>query len=406
MTTWWEPRTEADLDFAIAEGLLQEGDHLDFKQQPAPPGQNLKTAVDFASFAVDGGRILYGADQPTSNGPITLTPFDTANLAERLANIARSGLIDPPLRIRCVDIESLRHPGQGYLLVVIPPSPDAPHQVKHRYRGRVDRTNVELSDAEVRRVIRERQLADRDIESLLAEEIDRDPTGPELRHHGHLFLVAHPVRGSRALLSRTLDRTTWTPWLRGAFRDRVLNFDAPGQVYPDLFLRAAEISPRPRGWAVHSYNIGPDRAVRPNGDHAATETDLLDCEIHDDGSVHLFCSRASFDWNQRGRYIFENLIVTLTRRFLRAAAAVSEQADFFGQWSLGVALRSIDHGYIDTGMFTSYQTREVPDYAESATVAADQLLTDPDEVARLLLSPFFRGLGRLDGLPGLDFPIA
>ncbi len=213
MTEYWEPRTEADLESALAQGLLKETHFFDAKKQPPPPQKNDHIAVDFASFAVDGGRILYGADQPKSSGPTTLTPFDTTQLAERLDQIARGGLIDPPLRIRCIDIPSATDPALGYLLAVVPRSPDAPHMVGGQYRGRSDRTNTILSDIEVRRIMAEREERQRDISTLLEEEVARDPTGPELRKYGHLFMVAQPMRAHRQLLSRALGTQDWQLWL-------------------------------------------------------------------------------------------------------------------------------------------------------------------------------------------------
>ena len=150
VTDFWGPRTEAELQTAIDQGLVRESHVFDVKKQPPPPEKNRDIAIDLANFAVDGGRILYGVHQPNFSGPTTLAPFDVSGLSERLDQIALGGSIDPPLRIRCVDIPSDTNPGRGYLLVVVPRSPQAPHMVDGRYRYRSDRTNsVQIGRAHV-----------------------------------------------------------------------------------------------------------------------------------------------------------------------------------------------------------------------------------------------------------------
>jgi len=404
MTEYWEPRTEADLEAANTQGLLRETHIFDAKKQPPPSHKNESIATDFACFAIDGGRILYGADQPKSNGPTTLTPFDTSGLAERLELIARSGLIDPPLRIRCEDIPSVTKPGLGYLLAVIPRSPDAPHQVGSQYRGRSDRTNMVLSDVEVRRIMAEREERQRDIAALLQDEVARDPTGPDLRNQGHLFVVAQPIRAHRHLLSRAIGTQDWQLWLQSEFRERVLSFQPPQGAGPlDLFVSgASHLTPRQSGWAVHTYEMAPDRHIQPNGAYPAKEDQLLDLEIRDDGGLRLFCARASFDWPKQGNFIFEHLIVTLTRRMARAAAAVSDKAQFLGEWGFGLALRGIGTGYINRGLISGNVTYRVDDYDETATVSTEQVQKEPDIVVRILLTRFARGLGRVDYIPGLE----
>lgn len=398
MTEYWEPRTEADLEAACAQGLLGETHIFDAKKQPPPSHKNPDIAVDFASFAVDGGRILYGADQPKSNGPTTLVPFDTTQLAERLDQIARSGMIDPPVRIRCVDIQSSQ-PGRGYLLVVVPRSPEAPHMVDGKYRGRSDRTNTILSDIEVRRIMAERRAREQDIAVLLDDEVARDPTGPELRKQWHLFIVAQPIRADRHLLGNALGTQDWRRWVQGEFRQKVQSFQPARRFAPDLFGQggASNADPRMSGWAIHTYEMAQDRRIQPNGSHAAEEDDLLDLEIRDDGGLRLFCARATYGLRQRDdQVIFDTLIVTLARRMVRAAAAVSEKAQFLGEWSFGLALRGTSAAFVERGPII-----RLDPYDETTTVSYEQLDQDPDGVARQLLTRFFRGLGYLDHIPDL-----
>jgi hypothetical protein len=399
VTEYWEPRTERDIQAALDQGFLKESHVLDVKKQPPPPIKNLDIAVDIASFAADGGRILYGVDQPVSSGPTRLSPFDFAGLAERFDQIARGGSIDPPVRLRCVDIPSETHPGQGYLLLVIPRSSQAPHMVDGRYRCRSDRTNSIMSDAEVRRLAGERAARQQDIAALLEEEVERDPTDNSLRTQGHLFIVAQPLSGSPNLLSTAIGSQDWRNWLRGPFRDAVWAAGGPTGLAPDLFNHATGLAPRPSGWAISTYEVGDDRRVRPNGLRPAEEDNLLDLEVRDDGGLRLFCARASYMAGGRS-VTFINLIVLLTRRLVRAAGAVAAKGDFLGEWGFGVAIRGI--GESSLGLMLERDPRFVQPYDEVTTCSAEQLRQAPDDVAHRLLGKFFRGLGIFDFIPGLD----
>lgn len=401
MTEFWEPRTEADLKASLGQGLFTESHIFDAKKQPPPPTKNEDIAVDFASFAVDGGKILYGVHQPKSNGLSQLIPFKTDDLAERLDQIARGGLVDPPVRIRCVDIASNDSPGLGYLLVVIPRSPDAPHMVAGRYRYRSDRTNSIPSNAEVRRLIAERVASQRDIAALLIEEVERDPTGSALRTQGHMFIVGQPLVSSSDLLARALGTQNWQSWLNGDFRQRVASVTARRPVIPDLFESADHLSARMQGWAIRTYEMGIDRNIQPNGDRPASENELLDLEIRDDGGLRLFCGRASFVWGSSGPTIYSDLVVTLTRRFVRAAAAVSAKAQFQGEWGFGLALRGIGVAAVEPGLLGARGQRRVDAYDATATASYEQVESGPDQIVRQLLTRFFRGLGYLDQIPGL-----
>jgi len=233
VTEHWQPRTEADIQAAIDQGLVRESHVFDVKKQPPPPSKNVDIAVDLACFAVDGGRILYGVSQPDSTAPTTLAPFDVSGLPERLDQIARGGVIDPPLNIRVLNIASEADPSRGYLWVTVPPSPDAPHAVDGRFRSRSDRTNTVLSSHEVARLIAERAGRLVSARGLLDEEIARDPTAADLRQQLHLFMVAQPHMGRRDSLSRAIGTQDWRKWIEGAFQATVTK--VPSQGEPDLF---------------------------------------------------------------------------------------------------------------------------------------------------------------------------
>jgi hypothetical protein len=273
--------------------------------------------------------------------------------------------------------------------------------VDGRYRYRSDRTNAVPSDAEVRRLLAERETRQSDIEALLQQEVERDPTDSSLRTQGHLFIVAQPLLVRRDLLARAIGTQDWQLWLQTDFRNKVMSVPTPSNFEPDLFQSAQTISSRLDGWAVSTFQMGPDRRLRPNGTRPAAEDQLLDLEIRDDGGLRLFCGRASLEWSALGQVIFDMLIATLTRRMVRAATAVSEKADFQGEWHFGLAIRAIEGASMSRGPFGGLNPRRLDSYDETATASFDELETSPDDIVRRLLARFFRAYGYLDQIPGL-----
>jgi hypothetical protein len=406
----WTPRSEADIQNAIDAGLVRESHVFDAKrEQPPPIGKNLDIAIDLASFAVDGGRILYGLSNPKSpTAPMVRAPFDVVGLPERIDQVARGGLIDPPLRVTCEPIASDEHPGLGYLLVVIPISPDAPHQVGEKYRGRGDTTNIVLSDAEVRRLHSERGRRAVDMAQLLAIEVARDPTTAELRTQGHLFVVAQPLAPRADLLARTLSSAKdWRAWLDSTAK-RLLEARAEDAA---PYLVGASIAPRPDGWAMHTYEIGADRHLRRNGESPVREDNLLDLEVRDDGGLRLFCGRSSafvssvLPGERPMAYVVHKLVVTLTYRVVHAALAVADQADYLGGWGFAIAIRGIGTAWVDDSAYGRL-TRVVDDYDQSVSVPLADLRTDPRDVVIRLLGRWHRGMGMPDFIPSDRFHVA
>ena len=143
----WQPTTEAQLADAAAQGLLEETHHLDIKRElGAGKSANKELAKDLASFAVDGGLLMYGIDEDAS--PPALSPLRHAGLAERIEQVALAGVTEP-LYVRTRVVVSDADPEMGYVLVTVPPSPAAPHMVDGRYYGRSDKTKMVLDDARV-----------------------------------------------------------------------------------------------------------------------------------------------------------------------------------------------------------------------------------------------------------------
>jgi hypothetical protein len=286
-------------------------------------------------MAVNGGLIAVGIAQEEANGAKVLAPkpLPLAGLRERVSNVGLSR-VDPPLTVVTRPLP-MDDAGKGYLLILVPPSPDAPHMVDGRYRGRGDTTNYVMGDAEVRRVQAQRRGSRLDIGAELGHAIAADPTPDELRAQAHLFVVARPtVPTSPAMLQERIG-DEWRKWIRETI---VSGQPRLGRYSPDL-PGVDPILRRPNGWAVASYPISATRTIDTEQLGRGDESDLLELEIYEDGSLRLFCGRGSdVDRTSGVRWTFDALLAGLTWRVLRAAASIAAETGYVGNWDLGVAL--------------------------------------------------------------------
>ncbi len=325
------PETAVELEAAVSDGVLVEGLSFDAKAElePGPKG-NTRLAIDLAAFAVNGGLIAVGvAEEKAGNGKRLIPrPIAVAGLRERVSQVGLSR-VDPPIATVTRTVET--EPGVGYLLILVPPSPDAPHMVDGRYRGRNDTTNYVIGDGDVRRIQSQRRREQPDIAAELERAVARDPSPPALRNHAHLFVAARPsVVANATMLQARLGRE-WGRWIL----ENLVQQPQWGRFSPDLPNNATTLHRRPDGWAAASSYIGAARTVTDE----ALEDYLLELEVDEDGAVRLFCGRASDSTaNSPVRWTFEVLIAGLTWRVVRAAGVIAAHTSYFGNWDFGVAL--------------------------------------------------------------------
>ena len=78
-------------------------------------------------MTVAGGSLVYGLGEDTHKRLTVLTPIDLSGAPERVAQIVETSISEPPvIRIRALEAAQ---GGKGYLVVAVPASPRAPHQV-------------------------------------------------------------------------------------------------------------------------------------------------------------------------------------------------------------------------------------------------------------------------------------
>ena len=105
-------------------------------------------------MTVDGGVLAYGIDEQGVTAS-ALTPVSLAGERERIRVIADANIHPPP----AFDIEVIETASgsiDGFVIVVIPASPLAPHMVNGRFPARSGTTTRYLSELEVARLYEQR----------------------------------------------------------------------------------------------------------------------------------------------------------------------------------------------------------------------------------------------------------
>ena len=332
------PTSEEQLEEALRGGLLAERHRCDLKRQfDTGRAANRNLAIDVASFSNDGGYIFVGIDEGDDRAgrPPRLTPVLLPRLSERVEQVALS-IPDPPIYVETLEIPSSQGVGLGYLVVVVPASPEAPHMVENRYRGRGDKTNIVLSDAEVARLHARRADWERGAGELLDAFIRLDPFEQDWQireesQEAHWFVLAHPVAGRPDMLLEQLPERNEASWIRDFMIGGAPGRPMKGAWHPD-FRSLIESFRTPRGWAFHAGHLNRDGRLAPG----SREKAALSVEVDDDGTLRLFCGRGSDSYGRR--VVFPDLVNGFVKRIVRAAVVVAETSSYFGAWDFGVAL--------------------------------------------------------------------
>ncbi len=378
----WFPSTYPELRDAIEGGRLGESHYRELKRE-LPTTRKL--AEEMAALAIDGGSLIIGVDENAAS----LTPVPLGGLRELVSQVARDA-IDEPLFVQPYEIRQRPTSTEGFMVVEVPESPQAPHRVKGRYYARSGTTIHPMPYPEVERLIARRSHDEKAVGELLEAEIARDPVPDEVRQRTHLYTIARPVSQREDMLRKALGDQTqnWVRVLRSKlFAGKAQEpFHVATDLAPDIARAAATQSSRAGGWAFHSYGIGPGRRMHPE----AGESTLLDLEVGHDGLLRLFCGYGSRAVGEDGiQVVMESTILGLTKRLLLIAGNVAEVCAFRGSWDLGVSVAPL-RGRISFRLHTSHGgLRGVPysedDYTQTVRATWDELTQDTDGVVRRLL---------------------
>jgi hypothetical protein len=384
----WLPTSESQLESAIANGSISESHYFDFKRElKATDGARKETAIDLASFALDGGVVIVGVEEPTSD-QFALAPIQLADISERVEQIA-ANRIEPGLFIRTYEIPSPDHPGMGYLVIEVPPSTVAPHMVDGRYWGRSEKTKRPLSDPEVFRLHLSRTATEDKVRAALAEELERDPAP---RPTARMFLVAVPLQAD-AGVARSFVR---------AGQDQMIQFAGVAEKLLPTSLNQLSTSPhhlhsavrRARG--IARTNLMDARTVKDTTEAEEAE----DIEVQLSGSIRILTSAISYqDRSPRleGTQLFVRTghLVAWTHRLIGYAAHLGQALGYRGPWGLGVHIYGLIGARAGVEKHRAFQ---LPIYDEDAFEAItsaqlQELTSRPNSVADRLIGDLVHQLG-------------
>jgi hypothetical protein len=329
----WVPKNADELSDAYRDGLLDEAHWCDLKKEITT--NNKETARDLASFSVDGGTIFVGLDEDLPDGS-PLNAVELQGLAERIERIALSS-VHPSLQIVCTPIGSGKDDGKGYLVVHIPASALAPHQVDGVYYGRGDKTKRRLPEPEVERLYQRRAQWNRDAGDMLAGYMAAEP---EAEAVPRLFMVARPVGASPEMCTDLVSGKDWRTKL-AQLKFNISQEESLARVLNELGMRSGE------NWINHNNMPALEKTDRGAllsnrmlpGQSAQGRDRRL--EISEDGEMRLSFNYIHDTWNINGvEKTALNLVavVLITREMQAVARYLSGRCGHSSMWDFGLGL--------------------------------------------------------------------
>lgn len=388
----WSPRSAEELESAIRGGELEETSQLEFKEALPVKKANADIAVDVSAMTVDGGVLIYGVGEDEHGRPTNRRPIELPGARERIDQVLRSSVQESPTA-RVAELPLEDEPGRGYLVVDVPPSPRAPHQVvargkyEFRYYGRGPTGNRILSEAEIARLYARREQWSFDRHAHLQTVVGLAPYDrtPDL---GFLHAFLRPV---------VVDDDRWT--------------SAAGDEPTELLQRMLEAARR----ANHGLGYGPAlanaaswsrhgadawRLSRPTS--SGSPEFCVRCDVNFDGRGQLFSGRAAarlepkaYEPAQPGQLvIFEQAVAGNLASFFALMAELYSAAAYRGPVDIGIALTRIGGAQalsVAQNFIHSASAYPEPDYLTDVRVNADEL-AEPRGLARRVMSRFFEAL--------------
>ena len=391
----WRPRTIEEFEQAVNEGVLQEKHDFDAKRELPSSGKEL--AKDIAAMTTDGGLLVYGVGEDENQRPRVLSPIELPGAAERIDQIAQHSISGNP-KIEFIQLRSADDDSRGYLIVVIPASPDAPHQVQvgddRRFYGRSDTGNRRLSEEEIGRLYERRHAQQIDREALLAECVAQSPYVPERGRQGFLQAFAHPPVRDDGLWERAVeargDEQTLLERLRqavGSVGDVRWGGNHLGRAY---------------GWERRGADKWTLDTERNYEGEAVDPARVARADLSMDGRSYLFYGGAAqLEAVQTGAQqrltVFETGIALTLVQFLALAGALYDAGQLHGYVDVGMAVTGIQGGissHLLGQPFASVSAREYQDEGAYRTLRCDsrELVDDPQDIVRRLTGRLMRAL--------------
>jgi len=386
MTNAWSPESIRVVQSLIDSGMANESLTLDFK---AALPANKSLAKHFAAFAIHGGTVVVGVAENTS-AVFVVEPIEIAGQPERVEQIAQT-LVDPPITVSTRVLLDPTDPSSGLLVIEIPPSSNAPHQVDGRYYERGDKQSRPMTDSSVERLMAARRLAVDAMHVGLEAAMGRDPcrgTG----QLAHIFMVARPLGATHDELYGAIGGTSgWSAFASDVRMARPHQQLSNGEWAPTLAGNAHHQGSRPGGYAITSLDAREGRTC--TSPDPGVENHLLDLEIKDDGSVEYFCGRGSDVFGDK-HLLFPRGVVGACLDVIAAVRCIGSKTGVPRQWDLGLAVTHTE----GLRAWTKADFAPVTAFAEDQFLAYHrasnaELTSAPWTIARSLTRRFVEGCG-------------
>jgi hypothetical protein len=335
----WIPKSAKQIEDAARAGELGETPSFDAKADLPTKRRNADLATDVAAMSTDGGVLLYGVGEDDDEQPTIPAPLELAGVADRIGQIVATSIAEVPyIDVRDYPLED--DPSRGYVVIVVPQSSRAPHQVTvgkdFRFYGRGAKGNRQLTEGEVARLYERRQQWAIDGLAVLQETILAAPL-PALSDQGFVHAFVRPVVPDQGMWDRAAEAEGGDQALR-----RELGA-APRQI---VVIYAYEPSLgnvsgpwRRRGADAWRYSTWSDEQYEAwNQNHASS---LAEVEINIDGRGRMFCGRATAKNQQGVPMVMEVVVAGNVAAFFAMMAKLYEAAGYFGQVDAGVAVTNI-----------------------------------------------------------------
>lgn len=371
-------------------------------------------AKDAASMAVYGGTLVYGVAEDKKQRTFVPSPIELPQgIAQTLDHVVASR-VDPRPYIMTHLLPLPDDESMGFIVVEIPASQDAPHQVGGCYYGRSDTGVIRLSDVDVERLIRAREATEARLVREIAETRSRDLIPESERQVGHFYLTAIPSRAPRDLFLRLVgDQQARSALVRASLElgDRLLARDR-GQRAPTSVLRD-----------LKSPGYGSGTGWLEAWEESSQEGKGQRLWIDHDGAVRYIYREATSDASGRSPRslaaeraggsasarpvaagIYDAELFWLTHDLLAFVGELSDSAKYSGTWLLGVVLDRakgcISHGYryaVETGrLFSAGNPFDKDEYTRTTQATLGELQDQTRAVAERLMWPLLMALGTED----------
>jgi hypothetical protein len=390
----WVPADEDELRSAVDRGDVAETASFDAKEALPPPGKNVDVAIDIAAMSTDGGVLLYGVGEDEHGQPTRLTPMPLAGAAERIDSVRLTGIAEPP-DIVFHPIPSAEGDGLGYLAVIVPASPRAPHMVtvgkQARYYGRGATGNRMLLEADVARLYARRQRWDRDAGAVLEAAIAAAPI-PQHDDLVSLHVIIAPLTAAPDTLERAAAGEQARQWVSTVTKEADSSAIWPTRVHD--FASFARVVRTPTGYELVA---GTDDPIDPQY--------VRRLSFDDDGGLRLYEARVGARYRDEDILgVFEDAVPERVTRTCWLAHRILTAAGYVGQVDTGVAVTNLEGAITSQAMLGGHWRHPYPDYAYRRTARVQTAaLSQPSTVAKHLSGRLVQVLsqGTRDGFEAL-----